>query len=144
MPDGSQDVNVFDIQQGVAISTFIKSKKNIVKQLGVVHNYDLYGKRETKYSFLMSNSIKTILFQKTQNIDPNYYFVKRDFAKQAVYNKGFSINDLFIINGVGLTTAHDEFVILENKEQLHKRFLEFQNSERDREVLHSKFNVKKK
>ena len=47
-PDGSNDENVFDIQQGVAIAFFIKYKK---RNQSFVHQ-DLFGLRETKYRWL--------------------------------------------------------------------------------------------
>lgn len=51
-PDGTQDMNVFDIQQGVAINIFIKTGKKKLNNLSRVYHTDLYGKREAKYSFL--------------------------------------------------------------------------------------------
>src|SRR5210317_1901043 len=71
-PDGSADVNVFDIQQGVSINIFIKTGKKFPSsggvpakggrggQLGKVFHYDLYGKRELKYDFLNENSLRSI------------------------------------------------------------------------------------
>jgi|BarGraIncu00222A_1022003.scaffolds.fasta_scaffold96213_2 predicted helicase len=44
-PDGGEDQNVFDIEQGVAISLFIK---NANLETGVWHG-DLWGKRLAKY-----------------------------------------------------------------------------------------------
>ena len=51
-PDGSPDVNVFDIMQGVSINIFVKTGKKKTNQLGKVFHYDLYGKRNFKYNFL--------------------------------------------------------------------------------------------
>jgi hypothetical protein len=49
-PDGIKDANVFDIQQGVAISIFIKRQKNknLSKRANVYHSH-LWGERE-KYT----------------------------------------------------------------------------------------------
>lgn len=143
-PDGSPDINVFDIQQGVSINIFIKSRKKKVNELGKVFHFDFYGKRELKYDFLDKNILNNINFVEIENIAPNYYFAKIDIELQKKYQKGLSVNDLFIINGVGLTTAHDEFVINGNKNKLLKRFEKFQSSERDTDFLHKTFNVKKK
>jgi predicted helicase len=143
-PDGSVDNNVFDIQQGVSINLFIKTGNKKPNELGKVFNYDLYGKRDFKYEFLTKNSLKTIPFNQINNIQPNYYFVKKDAVKQDIYSKGISIDELFSINGVGLTTAHDEFVIKEQKEELIDQFYNFQNTVRDSDLLHTKFNVNKK
>jgi predicted helicase len=143
-PDGSADQNVFDIMQGVSINIFIKTGKKKSSELGKVMHFDLYGKREYKYEFLTKNSINSILFNELPNVPPNYFFVEKNFEEQSSYDKGFGINELFIINGVGLTTAHDDFVIKEKKEVLLDFFESFQNTERNEDVLHNKFNVKKK
>src|SRR5690606_35414601 len=57
---------------------------------------------------------------------------------------GFACNDLFIVNGVGMTTAHDSFVIADNKDEILNRYKKFQASPRDSDYLHSEFDVKKK
>lgn len=143
-PDGSADINVFDIMQGVSINVFVKTGKKKKDELGNVFHYDLFGKRDFKYEFLSENSLKTILFKEIPNIAPNYFMVQKDFNAKSEYDKGFSVNELFIINGVGLTTAHDEFVINEKNNDLLEFYKRFQSAPRDEEYLHKEFNVKKK
>ncbi|MCD8408140.1 N-6 DNA methylase [Tenacibaculum dicentrarchi] len=143
-PDGSSDQNVFDIMQGVAITFLIKTGKKKAHELGKVFHYDLFGKRTLKYDFLKDNNLKSINFVELPNKAPNYFMVQKDFQSEEIYNKGFSINELFLINGVGLTTAHDDFVIKESKEKLLNFYQDFQNSPRDTEYLHKEFNVRKK
>ena len=143
-PDGSPDVNVFDIQQGVSINFFIKTGAKKPNQLGKVYHYDLYGKRDDKYNFLQANNLANIKFQELQPSQPNYFFVNKDFEAQAQYEKGFSISELFPVNGVGLTTAHDDFVIKEKYDELLHFYQKFQSSPRDAEYLHKEFNVNKK
>src|SRR5690554_2059728 len=110
-PDGSIDVNVFDIMQGVSINVFVKTGKKKANELGKVFHYDLYGKRDFKYDFLNENSIQSIDFNELPNLAPMYFMVPKDFEVKASYDKGFQVNDLFLVNGVGLTTAHDDFEI---------------------------------
>ena len=60
-PDGGQDENVFDIQQGVAIGIFVKRAASGDDRARVFHA-DLWGKREAgigggKYGWLASNDI---------------------------------------------------------------------------------------
>ena len=124
-PDGSPDQNVFDIMQGVAISVFVKTGKNKTNQLGKVFHYDLYGKRDLKYSFLNENSIKSIQFNELPNIEPMYFMVQKDFEAQKNYDEGFSISELFTLNNVGVVTSRDSFVIDEKKEALIKRIKAF-------------------
>ncbi|MCD8449889.1 N-6 DNA methylase [Tenacibaculum dicentrarchi] len=143
-PDGSPDQNVFDIMQGVAITFLVKTGNKKAHELGKVFHYDLFGKRNFKYDFLNDNNLKSINFVELPNKAPNYFMVQKDFQSEEIYNKGFSINELFLINGVGLTTAHDDFVIKESKEKLLNFYQDFQNSPRDTEYLHKEFNVRKK
>ncbi len=126
-PDGTPDFNVFDIMQGVAITIFIKTGKKKANELGKVFHYDLYGKREFKYDFLTNNSLKTISFQELPNVAPNYFFVSKNFEEQKIYDKGFSINELFSLNSVGIVTARDSFTIKNTKEEVKETIEEFLN-----------------
>lgn len=143
-PDGTPDVNVFDIMQGVSINIFIKNGKKNNIDLGKVYHYDLFGSREKKYSFLNENSITTIAYKELAIVEPNLFFTGKDFIEQNNYDKGFAINELFSINGAGITTAHDDFVIRDNKQILLELFLKFQSSPRNAEYLHKEFDVKTK
>ncbi|MEZ4529108.1 MAG: type ISP restriction/modification enzyme, partial [Desulfobacterales bacterium] len=115
-PDGSRDENVFDIQQGVSINLFIKTGKKKANRLGRVFHYDLYGKREMKYAFLLDNSVGQIDFRELKNIAPNYFFVQKDFDVQKIYEKGFSVSDLFPVNGTGIVTKRDNLCIGDTEE----------------------------
>jgi predicted helicase len=55
-PDGSNDQNVFDIEQGVAVSLFVKSPG---LERGVWRG-DLWGKRLTKYARLAEEALRTV------------------------------------------------------------------------------------
>lgn len=136
-PDGSADINVFDIQQGVSINLFVKTGKKKVNELGKVLHYDLFGKREFKYDFLNKNSIKTIDYNELPNVAPMYLMVQKDFEAQASYEKGVSVSKLFSINNVGIVTSRDSFVIDEKKPSLSKRMADFFILEKD--LLKSKY-----
>ena len=143
-PDGSPDQNVFDIMQGVSINIFVKTGEKKKNELGKVLHYDLYGKRDFKYNFLNKNSIQSINFNELPNVAPMYFMVQKDFEVKKTYDLGFKVNELFTVNGVGLTTAHDGFVINENKNELLEFYEKFQSSPREIEYLHTEFNVRKK
>lgn len=123
--DGSADMNVFDIMQGVSINIFVKSGMKKSKELDRVFHFDLYGKREMKYEFLFKNSLDTISFEELPNVSPNYFFVRKDFEDQKIYNKGFSVDELFILNNVGIVTSRDSFVIDDDKTVLTDRIIDF-------------------
>jgi predicted helicase len=109
--DGSVDQNVFDIMAGVSINIFVKTNKKEKKSIGNVLHYDLFGKRDLKYSFLSENDLNTIKWNNLDITAPEYLMVNKDYSAKSVYNLGFSINDLFINNNSGLATEFDELVI---------------------------------
>ena len=143
-PDGSKDENVFDIQQGVSINLFIKTGKDKTNELAEVYHADLYGARENKYKFLFDNNFGSVQYKALSNRPNMYYMVDKDITHEKDYKTGFSINDMFNLNGVGITTAHDDFVINYQSDKLLAFFREFQNTERNKEILHEKFNVREK
>lgn len=130
-PDGSSDVNVFDIQQGVSINIFVKTSKKKTNELGKVFHYDLFGKREFKYNFLSENSLKTIQYKELPNKAPNYFMVQKDFELENKYNKGFSLNDIFKYNSVGIVTSRDKLVIDFDRKVLEKKLNLFFNNDVD-------------
>ncbi len=108
-PDGSADKNVFDIQQGVSINLFVKtSDKNTPAR---VFHYDLYGQREGKYQFLWDNDILQVDFKELKPQMPQYFFVPKDYELQSEYDKGFSVKDIFSLNGTGIVTKRDKLAI---------------------------------
>jgi predicted helicase len=123
--DGSADVNVFDITQGVSINIFVKTGKKKANDLGKVFHFDLYGKREKKYDFLGNNSISSIGYKILQNVSPNYFFTDKDFDEQTQYERGFSVNEIFNLNNVGIVTAKDGILINDTKEDLVKGMSEY-------------------
>lgn len=145
-PDGSPDVNVFDIMQGVSINFFIKTGKKKSNELGKVYHFDLFGKREFKYDFLNGNSIENISFKELQNVSPNYFFIEKDFEEQKEYDKGFKVNDLFTLNNVGIVTAKDSILVNDSVNDLIKNVEQhFQfNSNKDlvKRIAYRPFDMK--
>ncbi|WP_271404967.1 type ISP restriction/modification enzyme [Tenacibaculum soleae] len=128
-PDGSPDQNVFDIMQGVAITFLIKTGNKKAHELGKVFHYDLFGKRTSKYDFLNDNNLKSINFVELPNKAPNYFMVQKDFQSEEIYNKGFSLGNLYKVYSAGVVTSRDKLVIDINKNNLSKKIQKFFNSE---------------
>jgi predicted helicase len=124
-PDGSPDVNVFDIMQGVSINIFIKTGKKKTNELGKVFHYDLFGKRELKYDFLIDNHIHSILFSELKPELPFFSFIPVDNKSRDSFDKGFQLEKLFIENTSGIQTSRDFLVIDSNRDALEKRLNEF-------------------
>jgi predicted helicase len=126
-PDGSTDVNVFDIMQGVSINLFVKTGKKKNNELGKVFHFDLFGKREFKYDFLIENSVSLIQFKELPNVAPNYFFVDKNFSVKNIYDKGFNVIDVFKINSLGIQTHRDSLSIDCSKQNLANRISDFYN-----------------
>lgn len=141
-PDGSADMNVFDIEQGVSINFFIKTGKKKQNELGEVFHYDLYGKREFKYDFLLENDIESTQYQKIENIAPHYFFNPKDFKNVSQFEKGFAIDELFELNSLGIQTHRDHFIIDVSKAELKKRIIDVLDERNIKETILQKYKLK--
>ncbi|MBM4300367.1 MAG: hypothetical protein FJ121_02390 [Deltaproteobacteria bacterium] len=138
-PDGGKDENVFDIEQGVCISLLVR-KPGLDRK---VFQADLWGKRQEKYRACMEMDFDDANWLEIQPKSPFYLFIPQDESRREKYEQGWKITDIFPVNGVGMTTAHDDFVIAYEKKSLLKRFSSFRDSERGKE-LYKIFSVNKK
>ena len=173
-PDGSKDENVFDIMQGVSINIFVRYSNSSLRErsrsnpnkidchaskearndniysnsdnsnLAKVYHYDLFGKREDKYKFLFDNNLDNLEWKELKFEAPFFLFIPQNEIIKSEYDRGISVKDMFRISGVGITTAHDDFVIDADKEKLLQKFNDFKNSYPNADELHKKFNVAKK
>lgn len=141
-PDGSIDENVFDIMQGVSINLFIKTGRKKLNELGEVFHFDLYGKRLEKYGFLTGNKLHTIQFKKLHIEAPNFYFVNKNFESKSQYEKGFSVQSLYLKKSLGFQTHRDEFSISYNKTSIIERIKEFRENKISNEEIYKKFSLK--
>ena len=139
-PDGSKDENIFDIQQGVAISFFIK-KPGVEK--GVWHA-DFWGTRKEKYKKALGYSWKTLEWKKItpqQEYKSLRLFVPRDTKNENFYNQGWFVPDIFPIHSVGIATGRDKFTIQPSEQKMYDIVKEFASlGEQD---ARSKFNIAK-
>jgi len=74
------------------------------------------------------------------NVEPHYFFVLKDFEAESKYSKGFSVNDLFIVNNVGIVTSRDSFVTDNDRRNLENRIKDFFIL--DKEQIQQKYNLK--
>ena len=107
VPGGGKDENVFDIQQGVAISLLVKNLN--AKKKGVFHA-DLWGLRDDKYKMCMENGIEEIKWRTLTPVSSPYLFVPRRSMPKG-YKNAFSVSDIFSTNVSGIVTARDHFAI---------------------------------
>src|SRR5581483_6275147 len=109
-PDGGEDQNVFDIEQGVAISLFVKGPE---LERGVWHG-DLWGKRLAKYQATALGSISSIAWARLEPGTPDWLFKPQDVDLRRTYQEFWSIPAIFAPMGdpaPGIVTTHDELAI---------------------------------
>jgi len=112
-PGGGKDENVFDIQQGVSINIFVKTRaaaKQKKRAARVLH-CGLWGRRDNKLDFLLDNSLGSIQWQELTFGDENYFFVPKDLALKEKYEKGFKVSELFNVSTSGVKTHDDDTLI---------------------------------
>jgi predicted helicase len=136
-PDGSSDVNVFDIQQGVSI---IIAVKNADKQgdAPVVRHLDLWGSRASKNEALFSLEFNSA-FEPLKATEPSWYFVPKDFQSQELYEQCFSIRDLMPLMSSGVKTHKDDFVVAIDRAVLEERIGDVR--ELSEETLREKYRL---
>lgn len=137
-PDGGKDENVFDIEQGVAISIFIK-KKGLEKQ---IFHTDFWGTRLEKYQRSLEDNLKSIDWEEVKATAPFYLFMPQDEELKNEYHKLFSIDKIFKLSCVGIATSRDAFVVDFSTEELLKRLKDFIKPASQVEYLKEKYSLK--
>lgn len=109
-PDGSKDQNVFEIQQGVAISILVDLPEGAATGRAVSHGH-IWGNQEGKYDWLNEHQVGDTDWAVVTPSARSYWFVPRDTSLEREYRSGWKITDAMPVHGVGLTTARDHVVI---------------------------------
>src|SRR5439155_1623533 len=94
--DGSEDKNVFDIRQGVAIGLFVK-KAGLERK---VRHAELWGLREKKYDWLEENDISVTKWTEIHPKSPSYLFVPRAEALLDRYQQFPKVTEIFPLNSL--------------------------------------------
>jgi predicted helicase len=119
-PDGVQDANVFDIQQGVSVAIFTKISNKAAKRKRGANNdippaklfhSELWGSRPAKSEALFQRLIGDRAWNELHPRDPYYFFVPKDLSLEAVYNRCFSITALMRERVTGVITARDGLAV---------------------------------
>jgi hypothetical protein len=108
--DGGPDENVFDIEQGVAVSLFVKCPSS---ERGTWHA-DLWGKRIAKYQASAEATIASVPWTRLQPAAPDWLLKPQDVDLAHQYRELWSIPAIFAPLGdpaPGVVTTHDEFAV---------------------------------
>lgn len=118
-PDGSPDVNVFDIMQGVSIIVLVKKKENGEPEIRYA---DIYGDRNKKYSTLFDMGLEPKSFDLLLPTAPYFFFTPKDFKNGESYDKGFPLESFMPTTNTGIKTDRDELFLDYEKDILSQRF----------------------
>ena len=146
-PDGSPDKNVFDIQQGVAISIFIKYE-NSQQKLATVYHADLWGTREVyenkelvggKYHWLVENDI-SLTDWKILNPEFEFYlFQPQNLELSKEKDNFWSIKNIFTDSTPGIVTARDNLTIHWQNNEVWKTVIDFSKISAEEAII--KYNL---
>lgn len=106
-PDGGKDENVFDIEQGVSISLFVK-KKGLERK--ILHA-DFWGKRKDKYRACLETPFTKVNWHEIQSQGPSYLFIPQDEAHRGEYENGWKVTDIFPVSNIGVVTHRDSLIV---------------------------------
>ena len=138
-PDGGKDENVFDIQQGVAISVLVKNPQ--AKKKCVLHA-DLYGKRSDKYDFCLSSNIKTMHWREIKPAAPLYLFIPRDEKVAKRYEQYYSVKNMFLTQSTGIKSHRDHFAFAFLPDEMKARIKDLIDPNTSTEALREIYNLK--
>ncbi len=126
VPGGGRDVNVFEIQQGVAIGLFVINIGD-AGEPGSVRHADLWGEQEAKYDWLEANVAAGSNWRSMPSAEPFYLFDSLDQSELGSYSAWPTIADVMQVNVAGIVTARDDFVIDFSDDLLERRVRELRD-----------------
>lgn len=142
VPGGMKDDNVFDIQQGVAISVFVKEPGK--SGPATIHHADLWGPRETKYEWLHEHGLDNTPWTKLDASAPFYFFVPRAEKHLSEYEGFCPITEVMPVYVAGIVSARDHVVFDFNKAPLLERIRVFRDPNvSDRDIRETYFPGKR-
>ena len=115
-PDGSADINVFEIEQGVAIGLMRTSANQFFRHA------DVFGSRASKYESLLTNRIA--LSTRVPKA-PNYVYSPLADVASHGYESLWSIPSITPLYGLGFQTSRDDLVVAFSSEDLDKKISRF-------------------
>ena len=123
-PDGGADENVFPIQQGVAISLFVKTGPNAAQPRRVVHA-DLWGTRGDKLKALANADVTTLKWTTCQSHSPFHFFVPRSDEDADGYGEWPRLSEIFQHYVSGVQTKCDALFVGHTFEEVETRMSSF-------------------
>ena len=114
------DDSVFEIQQGVAISFFIKSFSDNQGSKTIFRS-DLLGSRNFKYKFLEKEYLFTTNWKGISVLQPNYQFLDLDIEIKSEYDQYISLPEMMPFYSSGTETGFNSLLVNFTKSELLER-----------------------
>ncbi len=139
-PDGSDDENVFEINQGVGISVLSKTKT--APRMDEINLADLWGTRDLKYRKLSDSTEGQIAFTRYIPKAPNYLFVIADEDIENEYRALIALDEAMPFNKAGFVSGRDAFAVDLDHEPLEKRINDFLDPKNSDTNVRERFSIK--
>jgi hypothetical protein len=117
------DINVFDIEQGVAILLLVRLPNHSSTRTIAYH--DLRGSRASKYQFLAQHDVSTTSWSSITPLAHNYYWFPRSIEAEGEYEAGWKLTDIFAEYSSGIQTKRDHLTIKHTREEVWGTVQEF-------------------
>jgi len=137
-PSGGRDENVFDIQQGVAITLGLASGDDT---LGEALYEDVWGTRQDKADHLAWIELASADFETLEPSSPFYLLTPHDTTLSGEFEMGTPIPEVFPVGSVGIDTGRDSLTIQWERPSLEHVLRDFSTSSPDE--ARSKFGLGK-
>ena len=122
-PDGSNDVNVFDIKQGVAIFSATKSLQAV--SLSSVRHGHLYGTRESKYEALSKATFSRWPLTAARPTSRYHLFVPQDTDLKTEYDNYLGMTSVMPVNVLGFQTHRDDTAVAYDETELRQQVADY-------------------
>lgn len=137
-PDGSNDENVFDIEQGVAISLFIKCPG---AERGVWRG-DFWGRRLEKYRAAAEGTRESVTWRSLKPVTPFYLFAYQDAEIGDEYQRYQRLTEIFPVNVLGFQTHRDAFAISFTEAEMRQKLSELADPGISDDELERRYGLK--
>ena len=119
----SEDENVFEIEQGVAIGSYVRTPRHVATD--EVSYSKLTGTKEQKYHDLNTNTAIKRLKVPLSPSGPFFRFMQTDEVAESELCDWQSLDEIFPVNSGGIITSRDALAIHIDRQQLLRNIERF-------------------
>jgi predicted helicase len=138
-PNGGEDVNVFQIKQGVAIALSVRLPGAC--GVGEAKYQERWGTRESKEAWLSTNRAGGHEWRPLEPTPTHFLFVPQSSSLKSEFEAWPSLPEAMPVNGAGYITARDNLVIDFERDAVVERVREFNASHLSDDALLRAFDV---